>query len=98
MSSVLEIEKLAKDNETLKKDLSEHKTAGSWAKEGVELARKVTYLDCTLKMANRDIRQLKDIPDAPADYGKKAGATARYCVAKAGPRLADVLREIAGKN
>ena len=50
-------------------------------------------------MANRDNDpETKDLPDAPTDYGKNAGATWRYCVAKAGSRLAEVLREIASKN
>ena len=99
MASVLEVEKLSENNEELKKDLAAHKTAVDWAKESFELAKKVTYLDGKLKMANRESDPAtEDIPEAPADYGKKAGATARYCAAKAGPRLVEVLREILAKN
>lgn len=99
LGTVDEVEKLAKDNPALAKDLTDHTTTQSWAQESHVLAKKVAYLDGKLKPANND-DDLNGaaIPLLPNDYAEVAGDTARYCVAKAGQRLATVLKVIAKKN
>jgi hypothetical protein len=99
LSTVKEVEDLAKDNDALKKDLADHKTPKEWAAESFALARDVAYLNGTLKPANyHEHAPDASAPTMPEGYAKSAGETARYCVAKAGGRLAEVLREVIAKN
>jgi hypothetical protein len=68
-----------------------------WAKESLELARTVVYLNGTLKHTTRGQGQgnLDSAPALPADYEKNAVATADERIALGGYRLAAVLEEIA---
>jgi hypothetical protein len=99
-NTVLEIEKMVQGgSDALKADLAANKTPKSWADEGLELAKKYAYLNGKLKPANEDDHPHGEaIPTVPNGYAQQAGETARYCVAKAGERLAQVLREVIAKN
>ena len=99
-NTVLEIEALVKDHpEAVKGDLETNKTPESWAKESFATAKKVGYAGGKLNPANNDDHPVGEgIPEAPADYAETAGDTARFCAAKGGERLAQVLREVAKKN
>jgi len=99
-STVLEIEKMVQGgSDALKKDLAAHTTPKDWADEGFKLAKQYAYLDGKLKLANEnDHLHGEAIPNAPAGYAEQAGETARYCAAKAGERLAQILREVLAKN
>jgi hypothetical protein len=98
-STVLEIEKMAQGSEALKADLAANKTPKAWADEGLALAKKYAYLDGKLKPANEDDHPHgESIPRTPEGYAEQAGETARYCAAKGGERLAQVLREVLAKN
>jgi hypothetical protein len=99
LSTVREVELLAKDNEELAKNLKDHKTPADWADESFALAKEVAYLKGNLKPANfHEDAPDESAPVMPAAYRTNAGETARYCAAKAGTRLAEILREVIKKN
>ena len=95
-SSVKEIEDMLKDDPKLiKEDLEANKTFEAWGKESFALARKAAYLNGDLKVANEtDKPKDEDIPQAPEDYGKNSGRTARIQIGKAGQRLAEQVRSV----
>lgn len=99
-SAVLEVEALAKEHATaIEMDLKNHQTPEDWAKEGHELAQRWAYRNGELKPANADRKPTNDeLPNLTVDYAKDAGKVARQGVAKAGKRLAAVLREILAAN
>ncbi len=94
--TVLEIEKLVDEHPTvIANDLKNNLTPESWAKESFELGKRLAYRNGALRPANtEDDPADADIPNAPDDYAEEAGETARYCAAKAGKRLAMVIREV----
>ena len=86
---------LKDDPKLIKEDLEANKTFEAWEKESFALAKKAAYLNGDLKVVNeKDNPKDDDIPQAPEDYGKNSGRTARIQVAKAGLRLADQLRSV----
>src|SRR5262249_10854468 len=95
-STVLEIETMVQANSTtLKNDLANHPTPKDWAKEGSDLGKRFAYLTGDRRPANADNDPQGDmIPNVPSHYAEEAGETARYCVAKGGKRLAQVIREV----
>ena len=68
-----------------------------WAKESLELARTVVYLNGTLKHTSRNGNNgdMSTAPALPADYEKNAIATADARIALGGYRLAAALEKIA---
>src|SRR5262249_20568397 len=81
---VEEIEKVMKDKaEDVKKELADHQTFESWGTEGLELSKKVVYLDGALKVASSG-RGDDEVPEAPAEYAPACGKVARVQVGKAG--------------
>jgi hypothetical protein len=99
-STVLEIETMVQNNpNALNADLAAHQTPAEWAKESFELGKRIAYLNGRLRPANDDDDPTDPvIPTVPDDYAENAGETARFCVAKAGKRLAQVLREVLASN
>lgn len=99
-SSVLEIEALLSAfPNAIKDDLQNNTTPEQWATEGFEAAKKHGYLNGALSVANSDDDpEVNDVMRAPANYEENAGEVARFAVAKAGKRLAKVLKEIADAN
>jgi hypothetical protein len=89
---VQEIEKVMQDKAIeVKKELDVHQSFESWGREGLELSRRVVYLNGELKVAvGRD----EDAPEAPGEYAPRAGRTARVQIGKAGTRLADQLKKL----
>jgi hypothetical protein len=89
---VQEIEGVMKDKaDDIKKELADHQTFESWAREGAALSKKVVYLDGELKVgAARDA----DVPEVPAEYAPAAGRVSRVQIGKAGQRLADQLKKL----
>ena len=90
---IKEIEEiLADDSELIQKGIESHKTVESWAKESLELAKKAAYLNGKLELASakEDVDD-EDVPQAPEDYARNAGRTARIQVGKAGQRLAELI-------
>jgi hypothetical protein len=92
---VEEIEKVMKDKAAdLKKEMDDHTTYESWAREGLELAKRYVYQNGDLKVAaGPDVRD-DDVPELPAEYVANAGRVARVQVGKAGTRLADQLKKL----
>jgi hypothetical protein len=81
----------------VQKELDADRTFESWAKEGVELAKRVVYLNGDLKVAvssGRRNDQNVDPPPAPFDYAPACGRVARVQIGKAGLRLADQLKKL----
>ena len=81
----------------VQKELKADATFESWAREGVELAKRAVYLNGELKVAvsgGRRNDQNADAPPAPADYAPACGRVARVQVGKAGLRLADQLKKL----
>jgi imidazolonepropionase-like amidohydrolase len=89
---VLEIEKVMEEKaDDIKKELAAHQSFESWGREGLELSRRVVYLNGGLKVAaGRD----DDAPEAPGGYAASACRTARVQIGKAGARLADQLKRL----
>ena len=88
-----EIEAVLKDKaDDVKNELADHQTFGSWGKEGLELSKKVVYLNGELKVAAG--RRDDEVPEAPAEYAPACGKVARVQVGKAGNRLADQLKKL----
>jgi hypothetical protein len=94
---VQEIEQVVKDRAgDIRKELAEHTTFASWGREGLELAKRVVYLNGDLKVAvSRGDRSARDAeaPEVPADYPSACGKVARVQIGKAGLRLADQLKK-----
>jgi hypothetical protein len=91
---VQEIEAVLKEKaDEVKKELGDHQSFESWAREGLALSKRVVYLDGELKVAaGRGGRD--DVPEAPAEYAASAGRTARVQVGKAGSRLAEQIKKL----
>jgi hypothetical protein len=90
-----EIEEVMKDKaEDIKKELEAHRTFESWGREGLELSKRVVYLNGELKVAAGRGGRDDDVPEAPADYASAAGKSARVQVGKAGARLAEQLKKL----
>src|SRR5262249_44927339 len=89
---VLEIAKVMEEEaDDIKEERAAHQSFESWGREGLELSRRVVYLNGELKVAaGRD----DDAPEAPGGYAAGAGRTARVQVGKAGARLADQIRRL----
>jgi hypothetical protein len=89
---VQEIEKVMQDKAAeVKKEMEEHPSFASWGREGLELSKRVVYLNGELKVAAA--REGRDnVPEAPAEYATQAGRVARVQIGKAGTRLADQLK------
>lgn len=100
--SVFEIEQMLKKNPTaLGKDI--HSLDPTvWAKESVEAAKRFSYWqrkDVQLWPANSDGNpEPHMIPEAPERYAQEAGEVARYRVAAAGKRLANVIEKVLPGN
>jgi hypothetical protein len=92
---VREIEAVMKEKAAeVNKELDAHQTFESWAREGLDLSKRVVYLGGELKVAaGRGVRD-EDAPEAPAEYAASAGRTARVQIGKAGARLADQLKKL----
>jgi hypothetical protein len=87
---VQEIEQVMKDKDKeVKQELGGHQTFESWAREGLELSKKVVYLDGQLRVAVA--RSNEDVPEPPAEYAASCGRVARVQIGKAGRRLAEQL-------
>ena len=90
---VKEIEAVLKDKaDDMKKELADHQTFESWGMEGLELSKKVVYLNGELKVVAG--RGDDEVPEAPAEYAPACGKVARVQVGKAGNRLADQLKKL----
>jgi hypothetical protein len=95
---VQEIEKVLEDKAAdIGKELEKDRTFESWAREGLELSKRVVYLNGELKVvvggrghSGRD----DDVPEAPAEYAASCGRVARVQVGKAGLRLAEQLKKL----
>jgi hypothetical protein len=101
LGTVQEVQQMIGDEDLRKRleaDLKDHKSPDQWAQEGYELGKHFAYLDGTLRPASDDDPSDGEIPSVPADFAEEAGETARYCVAKGGKRLAQVIREVLAKN
>jgi len=99
LKGALEVSKLGDGDQGLAKELSDHTTPASWAKESAAVATAVVYRNGELKPANTTTRPKDaDIPTTPDDYGAKAGEAARRRVYSAGKRLAEVLRQVIQAN
>ncbi len=99
-NTVLEIETLVQNSpDAVTGDLTAHKTPEEWAQESFDLGKRYAYLKGQLRPANND-EDPRDaaIPTVPDAYAEEAGEIARYCVAKAGKRLAQVIREVLAAN
>jgi hypothetical protein len=91
---VKQVQTLLKETpDLIKDDVESHTSFESWAKESFEVARKDAYLNGSLPVGKEEDDDA-DIPLAPADYPKKAGALARVQMAKAGARLAATLKTV----
>jgi hypothetical protein len=95
---VQEIEKVLDEKATeIGKELEADRTFESWAREGLELSKRVVYLNGELKVAvgggGRGGRD-DDVPQAPAEYATNCGRVARVQVGKAGLRLAEQLKKL----
>jgi hypothetical protein len=77
----------------IKSDLEKNTTFESWAKESFEVAKKEAYLDGNLPLGDAH-EDASDIGEAPEDYAKNAGRTAKIQIAKAGARLATTLANV----
>jgi hypothetical protein len=98
--SVLEIEKGYEfHKDTLDGEMARNKTTMEWAMESHAKAVEVAYCNGELKVANEDDKvDPAMIPRAPDGYPSKCGDCARLQAAKAGKRLAGILKEIAAAN
>jgi hypothetical protein len=95
---VHEIETLLKQKTAdIDKELQAHQSFESWAREGLELAKRFAYLNGDLKVAvssgKRDEKPV-DAPEAPADYAPTCGHVARIQIGKAGVRLTDQIKKL----
>lgn len=99
-SAMAEIEALIKDNAAaIEADLKANQTPEDWAKEGFAQAKRWAYLNGELRPANADQKPANEmLPNLSVDYAKDAGKVARLGAAKAGKRLAGVLREVISAN
>ena len=87
------VEQITKDKAAeIKKELAEHQTFESWAREGWELSKRAVYLNGELKVAAG--RGARDAPEVPAEYPAACGMVARVQMGKAGIRLADQVRKM----
>jgi hypothetical protein len=79
------------------KELEKDTTFESWAREGLELSKRVVYLNGELKVAVGDRSRAgrdDDVSEAPAEYAASCGRVARLQVGKAGLRLAEQLKKL----
>lgn len=96
------IEELLKSKEAeIAKDLSTNQSFEAWGREGLEVAKRVGYLNGELKV--RDFKGQRgelpdDAPEAPAEYAPTCGRTARLQIGKAGLRLAEQLTKLFPAN
>ena len=67
----------------VKKEMEAHQTFESWGREGLELSKRVVYLNGDLKVAAGRGGRDDDVPKAPAEYATTAGRTARVQIGKA---------------
>ena len=92
---VKEIEGVMKEKaDDVKKELEAHQTFESWGREGLELSKRVVYLNGELKVAAGRGGRDDEVPEAPAEYAPAAGKVARIQIGKAGNRLADQLKKL----
>ena len=92
---VKEIEGVMKEKaDDVKKELEGHQSFESWGREGLELSKRVVYLNGELKVAAGRGGSDDEVPEAPAEYAPSAGRTARVQIGKAGARLADQLKKL----
>jgi hypothetical protein len=70
----------------------------SWAREGLDLSKRVVYLNGELKVTvgggSRGARNDDDVPEVPAEYAANCGQVARVQIGKAGLRLAEQLKKL----
>jgi hypothetical protein len=99
-SSISEIEALLqKQPDIIADDLTNHQKPDEWAQEGLALAKRLIYQDGKIQPANNDKKPTpEEVPVVSEDYAKESGQAARFCVAKAGKRLAATLRELLGDS
>lgn len=99
-SSVHEVEALLKVfPDAVGSDLTANTTPAQWAKEGFDLAVKFGYLGGELDVAHADTDPTEaSLQPTPDGYAETAGQVARFAAAKAGKRLAKVLKEVLAEN
>jgi S1/P1 Nuclease len=95
---VQEIEKVLDEKAAeIGKELEANRTFESWAREGLELSKRVVYLNGELKVAvgsgGRGGRD-EDVPQAPAEYAASCGRVVQLQVGKGGVRLAEQLKKL----
>jgi hypothetical protein len=95
-TDVFEIEAVLKDKAAdIQKEIDAHQTFESWAREGLELSKRVVYLNGELKVAaSGEQRGDEEVPQAPDGYASACGRTARVQIGKAGLRLAVQLKKL----
>ncbi|HEY7328720.1 MAG TPA: S1/P1 nuclease [Gemmataceae bacterium] len=90
---VQEIEQVIKDRDAeVRTELQAHPSFESWAREGLELSKKVVYLNGQLKVAVSGSNE--EVPEPPAEYPTSCGKVARVQIGKAGLRLAEQLKKL----
>ncbi len=85
------VQKAYRDHKSdIDRDLADHTTIESWARESYASAVTHAYAPAVAGLEG----ELRNVPYLPEDYASQAGLVAQQRIYKAGSRLAQTLREV----